>query len=315
MPNLRILSPGFQTTVQDLGRPGFAHQGISASGAADPISLRLGNLLVGNPENAAALEMTLVGGVFQFDSPAVIAIAGADFEAECNGVRAPMHTGLYMKVGDVLAFRGTRTGARCYLCIAGGFQVPPLLGSRSTHLTTGLGGHGGRALKKGDVIEFGFIPDSAIPLRRIPEQVLQCLHRTTLRVTSGPQAEWFGENPLETLTHNPYNVTESCSRMGIRLQGIPLRSLLQREMITQGASLGAIQIPPEGLPIILFVEHQTTGGYPIIANVITADLHAVGQLRPRDRVRFELVSFQQAVELASQLYLLLNSQILEPAHD
>ena len=278
----RVLSPGFQTTVQDLGRFGFTHFGVSASGAADPLALRAGNLLVGNAENAAALEMTLLGGAFEFQTDAVIALTGSDF-----GAALPLWTAVDIKAGDTVRCGATRSGARAYLAVRGGIGVPKAMGSASTHLMTGVGG---RPLRTGDVLPIG---DAAIRRPRIGPPRAPGFARTgPIRVTPGPQAHWFSDH----LYAAAYRVTEESSRMGLRLRGLAIPSPAGH-MLTEGVSLGAIQVPPDGQPIILFVEHQTTGGYPKPANAISADFWRLGQLRPRDEVRFERVTFEQALDL------------------
>jgi len=279
---LSVLSPGLLTTVQDLGRYGYGHLGVSASGAADALSLRAGNLLVGNAENAPALEMTLLGGAFEFSANTTVALTGSDFDGG-----APWWSAFEVKAGEALRLGPTRSGARCYLCVRGGISVPMLLGSASTHLLTGMGGFEGRALRKGDVLAIG--GDTAGPPRRGALRFQ--IRRDVLRVTDGPQRDWFAQG-LDGLV---YKVGEESDRMGLRLQGPKIDCA--RELVTEGVSLGAIQVPRGGEPIILFVEHQTTGGYPKIANVISADLPAVGQLRPRDEVRFERVSLDEAWRL------------------
>jgi biotin-dependent carboxylase-like uncharacterized protein len=285
MTEIRVLSPGFLTTCQDFGRHGYAHLGISASGAADLFSLRWGNLLVGNAENAAALEMTLVGGAFEFTAAATVALTGSQFSTA-----APWFCAFDVKAGDILRIGPTRSGARCYLCVRGGFSVPLVLGSASTHLLTGMGGCGGRGLEKGDVLQVG---DASVrPARRSAFPIE--IRRDTIRITDGPQHTWFAGS----LDGAVYRVAEDSNRMGLRLVGPKLES--SRELLTEGVSLGAIQVPREGQPIITFVEHQTTGGYPKIASVISADLPAVGQLRPRDQVRFERVSMARALELLAE---------------
>jgi len=280
MNSIRVVEPGFQTTVQDLGRFGNAHLGVSASGAADALALRAGNLLVGNAENAPALEMTLTGGAFAFDTRTVLALTGSDF---AGGL--PLWRPVEVDAGTVLRLGASRSGARCYLSVRGGLDVPKVLGSASTHLVTGVGG---RALRAGDVLTAG-----NLAIRRCRYSAAQPPTRESpLRVTPGPQAEWFSED----LYAADYQVTEEANRMGLRLRGPAIPSPAGH-MVTEGVALGAVQIPPEGQPIILFVEHQTTGGYPKPANVISADLWRVGQLRPRDRVRFERVTMEQALEL------------------
>lgn len=276
-----MIQPGSLTTVQDLGRYGYAHLGVSASGAADALSLRLANLLVGNDEGAPALEMTLVGGAFEFASDALVALAGSDF-----GANILMHEPVYLRSGTVVRCGPTLQGARCYLAVRGGIDVPLTLGSASTHLMTGLGG---RALRPGDLLSIGTRARSQPrrPARFDPAT------RDLLRATAGPQSDWFSPDAFYGA---PYRVAEDSNRMGLRLDG-PVLPRHPGHMLTEGVSLGAVQVPPDGRPIILFVEHQTTGGYPKIANVISADLHRVGQLRPRDQLCFELVTLDQALAL------------------
>lgn len=282
MNHLRVISPGIQTTVQDLGRFGYAHFGVSASGAADPLAFRAGNLLVGNAENAAALEMTLVGGTFEFEQPSVIALTGSDF-----GAGLPLWTPVEVKAGERVVCAATRTGARCYLSIRGGLDVPKVMGSASVHVMTGVGG---RPLRAGDVLAIG---DAAVrrprpPARGAPEDT----RSTVLRATPGPQADWFADE----LYRGVYTVSEESNRMGLRLRGAAMVSHAGH-MLSEGVALGAVQVPPDGQPIVLFVEHQTSGGYPKPANVISADFCRLGQLRPRDEVRFEPIGIEQAVEL------------------
>ena len=286
---IQVQNPGIFTTVQDLGRYGYGPIGVSPSGAADPIALRLGNIAVGNLESEAALEMTLVGGTFVFPDGATIALTGADFGPALDGSPLPMWTAHRVKPGQVLKSGSARTGARCYLCVHGGIEVRPLLGSASTHILTGLGGFEGRPLKKGDVLTIGDAGKSD-PVA-IPAEVLQALApRKFLRATAAPQTEWFKPESLKTFFTSPYTVTDDANRMGIRLDGPTLDTPHSGQMTSEGVSLGAIQVPAGGKPIILFVEQQTTGGYPKIANIISADLPSLGQLRPRDEVRFEFVS-------------------------
>ncbi|HEY1183834.1 MAG TPA: biotin-dependent carboxyltransferase family protein [Bryobacteraceae bacterium] len=278
---IRVIEAGAQTTVQDLGRFGWAHFGVSASGAADPLALRAGNLLVGNAENAAALEMTLVGGAFEFENDALIALSGSDF-----GAGLPLWTPLEVKAGGVVRCGATRSGSRCYLSVRGGLAVPRVMGSASTHLATGVGG---RVLRAGDVLPVG---DTEVRQPRRAAGPPPFSRSAPLRVTRGPQAEWFGDE----LYRGSWTVSEESNRMGLRLRGEPIASPAGH-MLTEGVPLGAVQVPPGGQPIILFVEHQTTGGYPKPANVISADFWRLGQLRPRDQTAFESVTIEQALAL------------------
>ena len=289
MSTIQVKTPGLLTTVQDLGREGFGPIGVSPSGAADPISLRLGNRLVANAESAAGLEMTLLGGTFLFPEGASLALTGSDFGATLDGATVDLGTSVEVRPGGTLRLGATRSGARCYLCVQGGIVVTPFLGSGSTHILIGLGGFQGRPLRQGDVLQIG---SAGAPLRThyrahytkrsvAPQALAALAPRKVLRVTPGPQSEMFSESEQLAFYRNTYRVTEQSNRMGVRLHGTPIAADSRGEMITEGVSLGAIQVPPGGHPIIVFVEQQTTGGYPKIANIISADFHSVGQLRPR----------------------------------
>ena len=356
MTAIEVLSPGLLTTVQDLGREGFGPMGVSPSGAADPISLRIGNRLVGNPEGTAGLEMTLLGGAFQFQGPCLASLTGSDFGATLDGSPVPPWASFEANAGQTLWLGPTRSGARCYLCVRGGIAVKVFLGSASTHLLSALGGHEGRALRKGDVLRIGDAFESrrkrtdksasstesahdSNRRRKASAKALKLLApRKVLRVTPGPQSDWFPKAAQKVFYGSAYRATEEANRMGLRLDGPALfegahgdaseKALEDAsgrvhgeasgkphgEMISEGVSLGAIQIAAGGLPIILFVEQQTTGGYAKIANVISADLHSLGQLRPRDEIRFELVSFATARKRLIEQEKLLASADLMVSH-
>jgi antagonist of KipI len=308
MSLLVVESAGMQTTVQDFGREGFGVQGVSASGAADPVALRLGNLLLENAPGTPALEMTLTGGVFFFPDGAVICLAGANFGAAVDGKPLELWRPHAILPGKRVALGATRDYARCYLCVAGGVGVVDFLGSASTHLLSGLGGWEGRALRKGDVLQIGKL-EKNIRRRTLRAEVLEALKPAkNLRVTRGPQIDWFAEEARQTLKSAEFVVSEESNRLGLRLEGPRLAPKANTEMISEGAPVGAIQVTPAGQAILLFVEQQTTGGYPKIANVIAADLHGVGQLRPRDTIRFEEVSLAAARELWIERLKLLSSE-------
>jgi len=307
---IQVLAPGLLTTVQDLGREGFGPLGVSPSGAADPIALRLGNRLVGNPDGAAGLEMTLLGGTFLFPEGAVIALTGSDFSATLDQAPISVWTSVLVKPRQTLRLGATRTGARSYLCVHGGITVKPFLGSASTHLLSGLGGHEGRALRKGDVLQIGS-PRHTYRKRSVAPQALQKLApRKTLRVTPGPQSDWFPAASQALFYGSAYRVAEESNRMGLRLEGPPIADGSEGQMITEGVSLGAVQITAGGAPIILFVEQQTTGGYAKIANIISADLSSLGQLRPRDEIHFERMDWEAAHSLLLEQERLLASEEL-----
>lgn len=308
MSAILVQAPGLFTTVQDLGREGFGPMGVSASGAADPISLRIGNRLAGNPDGAAALEMTLVGGAFTFERAAVIAVTGADFGPSLDNMPLTMWTAIEIQKGQTVMLGASRSGARAYLCVQGGIAVEPFWGSASTHTLSGLGGFEGRALRRDDRLDLG-AADFLFRKRSLSPKVLERLQpRKTIRVTDGPQSDWFANSSRKIFCESAFRIAEQSNRMGIRLEGTPIPLDPLREMITEGVSLGAIQVPPSGQPIILFVEQQTTGGYPKIANVIYADLHSLGQLRPRDAIRFERIEMSEARSLLIQQEALLASK-------
>ncbi|HXY25257.1 MAG TPA: biotin-dependent carboxyltransferase family protein [Candidatus Acidoferrum sp.] len=320
MSEIVVLSPGLLTTVQDLGREGFGPLGVSPSGAADPVSLRIGNRLVGNAESAPALEMTLLGGTFQFPQGAKVALTGSDFGVTLEGAPVQLWSSFEVRPGQILRFGPTRSGARCYLCMRGGIDVKPFLGSASTHLLSGLGGHEGRALRKGDVLKLGRTGIPACPLPSEAAGKVPCLRRLAtkarerlaprkvLRVTPGPQSDWFPEASQQIFYGSSYRVAEESNRMGLRLEGPAIPEGAHGEMVSEGVSLGAVQIAAGGHPIILFVDQQTTGGYAKIANVISADLHSLGQLRPRDEIRFERVNWESARRILIEQEGLLASE-------
>src|SRR5437660_6619137 len=303
---IEVLEPGLLTTVQDLGREGYGPLGVSPSGAADAVSLRIGNRLLGNAEGEAGLGIAVLGVTFSFPAGAVLGLAGSDLGATLEGKPVEMWTPFEAKSKQVLRFGPTRSGARCYLCVRGGVEVQLFLDSASTHILSGLGGYEGRALKKGDVLTIGLANRNeqkrtgknacstggagTVGKRRLSARALEELQpRKVLRVTPGPQSDWFSEAAKKIFQESTYRVAEESNRMGIRLQGGVIPALAGGEMISEGVSLGAVQVPEGGQPIILFVEQQTTGGYPKIANVVSADFHSLGQLRPRDEIRFERV--------------------------
>lgn len=293
---IRIAKPGFFTTVQDLGRYGYAHLGISPAGAADPLSFRIANLLVGNDENFPALEMTLLGASLEFEVSAIVALTGASCECKIGATQMPFNAAFDVPAGAILQCGSMMTGARCYLSVQGGFDIPMIMGSASTFVAGHFGGLNGRRLQSGDVLQVR--QPGASRIRSLRAGVLEplCAPRV-LRVTKGAQQDWFGPEAFAKLSSGVYVVSEHSDRSGLRLKGEAVRTRESSELLTDGIPLGAIQVPQHGQPIILFVDQQTTGGYPKIANVIAADMHRVGQLQPRDEVRFAEVSIPEAVQL------------------
>ena len=293
---IRILSPGFYTTVQDLGRTGHQRSGMPVAGAVDPRALRLANLLAGNPENAAALECTWLAPEIEFTAPGVFAVTGAE-RLLLNERPYTAYRAMAAQPGDRLRIESI-PGSRCYIAFCGGLDVPPVMGSRSTYAKAHLGGLNGRALAAGDAIPFGAatLPDNLaacrMPVEHYPAEKL-------LRVVLGPQDDAFTEEGVRTFLSGEYIVGNDSDRMGCRLTGPKIAHRASPNIISDGIAFGAIQVPGSGQPIIMLADRQTTGGYTKIANVISCDLPLIAQARPGDRIRFAAVS----VEEAQQLYL------------
>jgi antagonist of KipI len=291
---VRVVKPGFFTTVQDRGRFGVAHLGISPAGAADTLSLRIANLLVGNEEYAPALEMTLLGATLEFEENALVAITGASCECKLGPDVISQNAAIEIPAAEVLHCGSTTDGARCYLAIRGGFDVPQVMGSASTDIRGRFGGVEGRRLQRGDVLRVDLAASS--PSCRLHPGIPESMQRTgAIRVTKGSQHDWFSPDTYARFLAASYAVSEQSDRAGLRLKGEAVSPGKTAQLLTDGIPLGAIQVPQDGQPIILFVDQQTTGGYPKIANVIAADMHCVGQLRPRDEVRFAEVTIADAI--------------------
>ena len=294
---IRILKGGMLTTVQDSGRPGYQSQGFGVSGVMDRRSFKIANLLLDNPENEAVLEFTLLGPTLEFTSETIIAITGGDFQPQVNGKPVKMYTALYMHRGDILSFRGCRTGSRGYIAFSSYLEIPVVMGSRSTNIKCGLGGFKGRRLLDGDYISFRakrrYLPyflSRSLDLNEFDQDNI------TLRVIMGPQDDAFTAAGKETFLSSEYVVTSEFDRMGCRLDGELIEHIKDGNIISDGIAFGAIQVPSAGRPIIMLADRQTTGGYTKIANVISADFRILAQLKAGDRVRFEKVSITAAQE-------------------
>lgn len=287
---VKVIKPGMLTTVQDLGRRGHRADGLAPGGAADGFALRLANLLVGNEPDAAGLEMTLTGAELEFGAEALVAVAGADM-----GGLEPLRPHA-VKAGGRLRFGAARTGCRAYLAVAGGFEVPPVLGGRGTDLRAGIGGHKGRALRAGDVLRVNVVPHQVVGHWQADPRLLPAYGAAALRVLPGAQAEEFGEDFLTTT----YQVSPQSDRMGIRLRGPGLIRRSDEELVSAAVAPGTVQVPPDGSPIILLADAQTIGGYPRLAHVIQPDWPLLAQLRPSDPVRFETVDLATAHRVARE---------------
>ena len=286
---ITVVKPGWLTTVQDRGRDGYQQYGVPVSGAMDRYSYIVANRLIGNRDHDAALEITLKGPELLFEKESVISVTGADLTPSVNGVVIPLWTSLLVKAGSTLSFGPRRGAARCYVAIAGGIDVPLVLGSRSTHVSSHTGGINGRALAQGGVL-MGGVPSSHTSTtigRSLPERLRPVYSNgATLRILPGPQRESFTTQTFEILTTSSYQLSNQSDRMGYRLIGPKLAQAGAGHHISDGTAMGALQVPQDAQPILLMADRQTTGGYPKIAVVISADLHLAGQLTPGDTLRF-----------------------------
>ena len=298
----KIHRSGLQTHIQGQPRDGLAHYGISPSGPADIIAYHHGNYLVHNKMNAASLEITLLGPHIEFLDAGYIAITGSKFLTKINNRDILYNRPIKIEKGQMLDIGSAIDGARCYLSIAGGIDVEDFLSSKSTHLETGVGGLNGRALKKNDIVNC--MPNT-IRNDIKKNKVKYDLNRTKILINKGLQHNLFSKDDWRIFLNNEYTVSSKSNRMGIRLEGGNKLNKVN-DIITEGIPLGAIQVPPNGFPIISFVEHQTTGGYPKIANVIAYDIPKLGQLMPGDKFNFELIDFEQAIKLKNEMNILLN---------
>jgi KipI family sensor histidine kinase inhibitor len=299
-----VVRPGLFTTVQDQGRWGHQSSGVSVSGALDLVSHRLANLLVGNAADAATLEVTLAGPELRIDREARVAVTGADLRATLDGAAIPPGVSRQCQAGSVLRFGERAWGARAYVAFDGGIDTPVVLGSRATHVGAALGGFGGRALAAGDRVRIGPVTGVG-PLHAIAhvkgsdpsasQRSVRISGGARLRVLPGPQDDFFAESAFAVLEGTRFVVTPQSNRMGYRLSGAAIPRVSDREMLSDAAFVGGIQVPASGEPVLLMSDRQTTGGYPQLATVITADLPLAGQLAPGDWVEFTRCTRAEAI--------------------
>lgn len=294
---IEVLQAGLCDLVMDLGRPGRGALGVPAGGAADPAALAAANHLVGNDGDAAGLEVTLAGPRLRFPFGGVVALSGARFGARrSNGTPVNWNETLVLAPEETLTLERAASGCRCWLALRGGLAVEAVMGSRSTFLPAGFGGKEGRALRAGDVLRSG-VPVREVRLLRAepPDDGSS----PCLRVVAGPQAAHFDDAGLATFFGGAFRVDPASDRRGLRLRGAPVAHRSD-SLPSQGVLPGAIQVPPDSQPIILGWDGPVTGGYPVIATVITADLPRLAQLRPGDTVRFETLEVEAARKLAAR---------------
>jgi biotin-dependent carboxylase-like uncharacterized protein len=296
---IRVLDPGPQTTVQDGGRRGQLRYGIPPSGPVDARSFIIANRLVGNADAAAGLEFTLIGPRLRAEGPCAVAVTGADSPVTVNDAPAAAWTTLTLRAGDVVKIGPARAGVRGYVAVAGGIDVPPVLGSRATYLRGRLGGLEGRALRRDDVLRLGAaarVRVRAVAARAIPDWRAEPL----LRVVLGPQADRFTDEGIAAFLGGTYEVLPQSDRMGARLSGPHIAHARGHDIISDGIAPGAVQVPGDGQPIVLLVDRQSTGGYTKIATVCSFDIPRVGQAKPGQRVRFSAVDVTEAQRLSRQ---------------
>lgn len=312
---IKVNYAGFFTTIQDLGRSGFQKFGVSPSGAMDQTSMVLANVLVGNSVGDAVLEMTAIGPILEFSCDSVIAMTGGNMEPKLNDKPLEMNQAYEIKAGDVLSFSFAKSGFRTYLAIAGGINVPEVMGSRSTFVKCKMGGFLGRQLKTGDCIPIieskGVLKN--INQRQVPYTAYE--EDITVRVIEGPQEDYFSKNALNTFYSECYRVSEDSDRMGYKLKGKAIIPEKSADIISDGIAFGSIQIPSNGQPIVMLADRQTTGGYPKIGTVCSVDLPKLVQCKPGGKVRFKKIDVNKAnalyrkqMEQLNKLHVKLNGR-------
>ncbi|HVS48743.1 MAG TPA: biotin-dependent carboxyltransferase family protein [Candidatus Dormibacteraeota bacterium] len=294
---MRVMKPGLFTTVQDLGRPNAISAGVPPGGAMDRFAHRAANLMAGNDEGAATLECTLSGPGLIALEPCLVAITGADFDPQVNDEPVQMWTSIFLSEGDELSFAGRRSGARAYIAVAGGIEGDRWLGSLSTYMLAARGGMHGRLLKAGDEIGIAGQPSApAISGRQLAHALRPRYSDHTLHAIAGPHIKRLGAEGRKTLFGSPFSVSRDADRMGYRLEG-PVLDASGDELLSFGLTAGAIQVPRSGQPILLMADHQTAGGYPVVATVASAAMPVAAQLLPGDEVTFAEVSIEAALRM------------------
>lgn len=321
--SIKVLRPGLLTSIQDLGRYGYQKHGVIVSGAMDSYSLRMANILVGNKEKQAVLEITLVGPALFIEKDILLAITGGDLSPTVEGQPIPMNRPVFLKKGCILQFGARKSGCRSYLAIAGGYNISEVMGSASTYLRAGLGGFEGRALQADDVLQLKDPQEkSASLLRQLASSSSASSYVSTkwflgrshipqegepikIRVMRGRQFEQFSGDSKDVFWNCSFQISSQSDRMGYRLSGTALKLAEPLEMISEAVSLGTVQVPPDGNPIILLADRQTVGGYPKIAQVALVDVAVVAQLKPGSKICFQEISLQEA----ESLYLIREQEI------
>ncbi|RWR28319.1 biotin-dependent carboxyltransferase [Sinirhodobacter populi] len=293
MAQVTVLRAGLMMTVQDAGRAGFLRFGVSGSGPMDPEALRMANALVGNDPEAAALEFAYVGGVLRFADDRMVAVCAAATDLKIDGARALPWRSHLLRAGQELSVGATPGSVWGYVAVSGGIATPPVLGARSTHLRTGIGGLGGRALQDGDDLPLGAGDIGPVRVLRNPWRV----RGGAIRVVMGPQDDYFSPEILRRFLNGPYAATNQRDRMALILDGPDLPAVRGHDIVSDGTLAGSIQVPGSGRPMVLMADRQTTGGYPKIATVTGIDLPRLAQMPTGRRFRFQAVPQDRAEDL------------------
>lgn len=310
--SITVLRPGMLTTLQDRGRQGFQKYGVLVCGAMDEEALRIGNIVVGNEQDEGALEITMMGPVLEFSEDALICLTGGDLEANIDGAPVPLWRPVLLKAGTVLRFGHPVKGSRAYLCVAGGFDVPFVMGSKSTYLRAAIGGFHGRALRNGDVLEIGEMDPASRAIKKSlldkgsyrtshwyvqPAYQLAREDDDPIRLTPGLQYDKFTEECRQKLITDGFRITLNADRMGYRMEGAKLELTEPLEMISEAAVKGTVQVPADGNAIILMADRQSVAGYPKIGQVVLADMSRLAQCKPGETIRFSMITAAQAEAL------------------
>ena len=312
--SISVLNPGLLTTIQDLGRYGYQKYGVIVSGAMDTYAMRLANILVGNDENEGVLEITMIGPSLKLEKGILISITGGNISPTIKGKKIPMGRPVYLNEDCVLNFGPCIAGCRSYLAIAGGFDVPEVMESKSTYLRAQFGGFNGRTLKKGDILNIGVKSSTAnkiikkleeikpndefvTPSWYVKDSTVENSNSAIIRVFPDRQFNNISDESVNKFFNSKFNIDNKSDRMGYRLCGEKIELKERLEMISEEVSVGTIQIPPDGNPIILLADRQTTGGYPKIAHVASVDIQKIAQLKPNNKITFKQITFKEAEKL------------------
>jgi antagonist of KipI len=307
---IRVLEQGLSTTVQDLGRKGFQQYGVVVGGVMDEVAAKIANILIGNNEDDAVIEMTLIGPTLLFQQDTLISLCGADLSASIGGEPAPLWKPIFVKAGSILRFGRPHQGCRAYLAVAGGIDVPVVMESRSTYVRGGIGGYQGRALQKGD--ELNYNPNDLTkflrtqiwsgpfkPVNWTVSSLIKPVYKKDpqIRFIKGPQFDLFTERSRREFLSEKYKVTPNSDRMGYRLSAKALKLTTAVEVLSEAVTMGTIQVPNDGQPIILMADRQTIGGYPKIGYVASIDFPVLAQVMPGENLTFKEISIQDAQRL------------------